>query len=134
MPTAETLERFIALVERNEHDLACEQFYTEHSSMQENQAPPRVGRDKHVANERAVLARAKSMRSHCVRPLFVEGNLVVIRWIFDFVWRDGTAMHLEELAYQRWEGEKIAQETFFFDPAQKIPRHADTLAQPGDAA
>lgn len=25
---------------------------------------------------------------------------------------------LEELAYQRWDGERIAQETFFYDPAQ----------------
>ena len=25
---------------------------------------------------------------------------------------------MEELAYQRWEGERIAEETFFYDPAQ----------------
>jgi len=29
---------------------------------------------------------------------------------------------MEELAYQRWEGERIAEETFFYDPAQLIPR------------
>jgi hypothetical protein len=29
---------------------------------------------------------------------------------------------MEELAYQRWEGECIAEETFFYDPAQRIPR------------
>ena len=28
MPTADTLERFIALVESNAHAEACEQFYT----------------------------------------------------------------------------------------------------------
>jgi ketosteroid isomerase-like protein len=127
MPTRDTLERFIALVESNAHDDACEQFYTEHSSMQENQAAPRVGRDKHVANEKAVLARAKSVRSTCVRPVFVDGDHVVIRWIFDFVWRDGTATHMEELAYQRWEGERIAQEQFFYDPTQRVPKPADTL-------
>ncbi len=42
MPTSETLERFIALVEQNAHVEACEQFYTESSSMQENQSPPRT--------------------------------------------------------------------------------------------
>ena len=25
---------------------------------------------------------------------------------------------IEELAYQRWDGEKIAQEQFFYDPKQ----------------
>jgi hypothetical protein len=31
---------------------------------------------------------------------------------------------MEELAYQRWEGERIAEETFFYDPAQLEPRKA----------
>jgi hypothetical protein len=29
---------------------------------------------------------------------------------------------MEELAYQRWVGERIEQETFFYDPAQRVPR------------
>jgi hypothetical protein len=122
MPSADTLERFIALVESNAHDLACEQFYAEHSTMQENQAPPRVGRDAHVANEKRVLARAKSVRSRCVRPVLRDGDHVVIRWIFDFEWLDGTRTHMEELAWQRCVGEHIAEETFFYDPAQRVAR------------
>jgi hypothetical protein len=49
---------------------------------------------------------------------------VVIRWIFEFVGLDGTARRLEELAYQRWEGELIAEEQFFYDPAQFAPKPA----------
>jgi len=124
MPTAETLERFIARVESNAHAEACEEFYTENASMQENQETPRIGRDHHVANERRVMARAKSITSTCVRPVFVNGDHVVIRWIFHFVWQDGSVTHMEELAYQRWEGERIAQETFFYDPAQRVPKKA----------
>ena len=124
MPTPDTLERFIALVESNAHAEACEQFYTEHSTMQENQEAPRVGRAAHVENERRVMARAESVTSTCVRPVLVNGDHVVIRWIFRFTWRDGSIMHMEELAWQRWEGERIAQETFFYDPAQRVPRRA----------
>jgi hypothetical protein len=124
MPTTDTLERFIHRVEQNAHAEACEEFYTEHSQMQENQAPPRVGRDAHVANERLVLSKTKSMTSTCVRPVFVSGDHVVIRWIFHFEWLDGSATHMEELAYQRWEGERIAEETFFYDPAQRVPKLA----------
>ena len=122
MPTAETLERFIALVESNAHAEAIEEFYTPDASMQENQAEPRVGRDRLVANERRVLAKAKTVSSRCVRPVFLNGDFVVIRWIFSFVWLDGTRSEMEELAYQRWVGERIQQERFFYDPAQLAKR------------
>ena len=122
MPSAETLQRFIARVEENAHAEAVEEFYTADASMQENQQKPRVGRDGHIANERAVLARAKTVMSKCVRPIFVNGDFVVIRWIFRFEWWDGTVTQMEELAYQRWEGERIAEETFFYDPAQRVPQ------------
>jgi len=122
MPSPQTLEQFIALVESNDHVQACELFYTEQSTMQENQGPPRVGRDAHVASERQVMARAESVTSTCVRPVLVNGDHVVIRWIFRFAWRDGSVTRMEELAWQRWEGERIAEETFFYDPAQRAPR------------
>ena len=122
MPTAQTLDRFIALVEGNAHVEAVEGFYTANASMRENQSVPRVGRDAHVANERRVLAKTKTLTSTCVRPVFVSGDNVVIRWVFRFEWLDGTVTRMEELAYQRWEGERIAEETFFYDPAQLVPR------------
>jgi len=118
MPTQQTLDSFIARVEQNAHVEAIQEFYTENASMQENNAPPRVGRDTLVAHEAKALARAASVRSDCVRPVFVNGDHVVIRWIFEFTWKDGSVGRIEELAYQRWDGERIAQEQFFYDPAQ----------------
>ena len=97
MPATETLERFIARVEENAHAGACEEFFTENSSMQENQADPRVGREAHVAAERKVMSRARSVSSKCVRPVFVSDDKVVIHWIFHFEWFDGTITHMEEL-------------------------------------
>ncbi|MEP6609239.1 MAG: nuclear transport factor 2 family protein [Burkholderiaceae bacterium] len=122
MPSADTLEKFIARVEINAHAEAVEEFYTLDASMQENQSTPRVGRAVHVANERRVLSRARALTSKCIRPVFVNGDRVVIRWIFRFEWFDGTFTQMEELAYQRWEGERIAEETFFYDPAQRVPQ------------
>ncbi len=121
MPSRETLERFVARVEANAHAEALEEFYTENASMRENQAEPRVGRELHIAGERKILARARSVESHCIRPVFVSGDHVVIRWVFRFEWPDGTITQMEELAYQRWEGERVAEEQFFYDPAQRVP-------------
>ena len=118
MPSAATLERFIARVESNAHVEAIEEFYTEGASMRENFEVPRVGRDVLVAHEAKALARAASVRSECVRPVFVNGDHVVIRWIFEFTWHNGGAARIEELAYQRWEGDRIAEEQFFYDPKQ----------------
>jgi hypothetical protein len=120
MPTTETLERFIARVESNAHVEAIQEFYAPNASMQENMAPPRVGRETLVAHEAAALARAKSVRSTCVRPVFAHGDHVVIRWIFEFTWKDDSVGRIEELAYQRWEGEQVVQEQFFYDPKQFV--------------
>ena len=122
MPSTHTLERFIARVEENAHVEAIAEFYTEGASMQENHNPPRVGRELLMAHEAAALARASSVRSQCVRPALVNGDHVVIRWIFEFGYPDGSQRRIEELAWQRWEGERIAQEQFFYDPKQFVPK------------
>ncbi|MEJ8849593.1 nuclear transport factor 2 family protein [Variovorax rhizosphaerae] len=122
MPSAERLEAFIAAVEGGDHVKAIEDYYTQNASMRENQSEPRRGRPALVANETAVLARTASVVSRCVRPALVNGDHVVIRWTFDFTGKDGRSMHIEELAWQRWEGDRIAEEEFFYDPAQMRPR------------
>ena len=118
MPSAATLERFIARVESNAHVEAIEEFYTEGASMRENFSPPREGRARLMENERRVLSKARTVESRCVRPVLVNGDTVVVRWIFEFVGKDGSRRRIEELAWQRWEGERIAEEQFFYDPAQ----------------
>jgi hypothetical protein len=122
MPSPEVLHRFIAKVEANAHVDAIEEFYAPHASMQENEQPPRAGRDALVANESRVLSRAKSVNSECLRPVFVNGDHVVIRWVFQFEFQDGARTRLDELAYQRWEGDRIVEEKFFYDPHQLQPR------------
>jgi hypothetical protein len=121
MPSQDTLERFIARVEENAHADAIEEYYAENASMQENDLPPRVGRDVLLANERAVLARSRSVKSKCVRPVFVNGDHVVVRWIFEFERHDGSRIRMDELAYQRWQGDRIVEEKFFYDPRQLQP-------------
>ena len=44
MPSRAFLDEFIAVVESGDHAGAIERYYTEDASMQENAAPPRIGR------------------------------------------------------------------------------------------
>ncbi|MEJ6021442.1 nuclear transport factor 2 family protein [Ramlibacter sp. PS4R-6] len=118
MPTPATLEAFIARVESNAHVEAIRDFYTEDATMRENFEAPRVGREALMAHEAKALARTASVTSQCVRPVFLNGDHVVIRWIFEFTSKEGTKARIEELAYQRWRGEKVCEEQFFYDPKQ----------------
>jgi hypothetical protein len=118
VPDQAALESFIALVECNEHVRAIEDFYTPDASMQENLDEPRKGRDGLALREAAFLKLWSKVESRCVRPAFHSGDHVVIRWNFEFTAPDGSTRKMDELAYQRWQGNKIAEERFYYDPKQ----------------
>ena len=114
-----TLDDFVALVVSGKHDEALERFYIEDATMQDNLGDVRKGRDALVARERAFMSRFKEIRTTCVKPVLMSGDLVVIHLdFFEFVRPDDTVMRIEELAHQRWQGEKVAEERFYFDPGQ----------------
>lgn len=122
MPTHERLKEFIAKVETNKHDETIEEFYAENASIQENQSEPRVGKSNLVKGEKQVLARVKSLSSKCIKPIFINGDHAVIRWVFRFEWLDGTVTEMEEISHQLWDKEHILEEKFFYDPSQRIPK------------
>lgn len=118
MPKTETIERFIAMVESNQQILAIETFYAADASMQENYNEPIVGKKALIANEKKTQEKALEVQGRCIRPVFVNGDYAVIRWRFRFSLPNGAGVVFEELAYQRWNGELIQEEQFFYDPKQ----------------
>ncbi|HEX3808475.1 MAG TPA: nuclear transport factor 2 family protein [Rhizomicrobium sp.] len=118
MPQRKTIDDFIARVELGHYDTAIELFYADDASMQENFDPPRQGRDLLVTHERGVMGTFAKITAQHVGPVLVEGDHSVIRWKFEFHTRDGKTMTLDELTYQRWRGEKIVEERFYYDPKQ----------------
>ena len=122
MPSRERVAALIAMVEQGKYVEAIEEFYTEDATMQENGAPPRGGRDKLIEGERKTLAAHKSARTLPGSTFVVDGDTAVIRWTFVFTRKDGTSFRMEELAHQRWRGDRIVEERFFYDPAQLTAR------------
>ena len=118
MPSLETVETFVSLVEDGKTLEAMERFYAEHASMQENAAAPRVGKRVLIKHEEDALASITSLKATCVRPVFVSGSFVVIRWVFEIQDKSAKSVRFEELAHQRWEGNLMIEERFFYDPAQ----------------
>lgn len=122
MPTRQRVSDFIALVESGAHVEAIERFYTDDATMRENAHTPRRGRANLVAHERAALAALKEMRTLPAQSMLIDGDKVVIQWVFEYVTAAGQTFRMEELAHQTWHGDRIAEERFFYDPAQrKIP-------------
>jgi ketosteroid isomerase-like protein len=116
MPTRERVAAFIAMVEADRFVDAIEGFYAEDASMQDNDAPPRLGRAALVAAEEATLA-AISIHTRPVETYLVDGDKVVIRWVFEVTFADGRRGVMDELALQEWQGDRIVRERFFYDPA-----------------
>jgi predicted SnoaL-like aldol condensation-catalyzing enzyme len=117
MPSRQRLNEFIAVVESGDHAGAIERYYTEDSSMQENAAPPRVGRDVLVAHERGVLARMSQVHSKAVSSV-MEGDRVAIHWNFELTDKSGKLHRIDEVALQEWRGDRIFRERFFYDPSR----------------
>lgn len=115
MPSRARVDEFIAVVESGDHAGAIERYYTIDASMQENAAPPRVGRDALVAHERGVLARMQNVYSKAMASV-VEGDRVSIHWIFELTDKAGKVLRIDEVALQEWKGDFIFRERFFYDP------------------
>jgi ketosteroid isomerase-like protein len=122
VPTRERVQALIDLVERGRYVEAIEQFYHDDASMQENLDPSRRGRETLIKGERRVIEAHRSIRTRPVRTFMVEGDRAVINWVFDFVDHEGRAYTQDELAFQLWRGDRIIEERFYYDPAQRTRR------------
>jgi hypothetical protein len=126
MPSLSTLHAFADTVESSDHVGAIEKFYAPDAVTRENDQPPIVGRDVLAEKERRVLASVASVKTTRLGPLLLDGDHSAIRWRFEFIAKDGSKRAIEEVAWQRWRGEKLIEEHFFFDPGMinKVSRDA----------
>jgi hypothetical protein len=118
MPKRSTVEAFAAMVESGDYVGAIEKYYTPDASMQENIDQPRKGRDVLAEGERKVMSRNKSIKARRLSSILIEGDEVAIRWRFEFTGVDGSSRTMEEVAWQKWRGEQVFEEQFFYDPKQ----------------
>lgn len=123
MPSSERVNQFVAAVREGRYVEAIEVFYAENSSMKENLGPERQGRDLLIQHEKAVLSGLKRMATQRVGAVLIDGDRVVINWVFEMTGNDGSVRRLDELALQTWRGDQIVQEQFYYDPGQLATDH-----------
>jgi len=120
MPTRERVQAFVAMVEAGDYVEAIRQFYTDDATMQENLGIIRTGRDALLAAEDIVL-KTVQITTRPGTVFTVDGDRAAVNWVFDIVLADGRKYPLDEVAWQHWRGDRIAQERFYYDPAQRKP-------------
>ena len=118
MPSRSRVAEFVSYVEAGKYVEAISDFYAETAFMKENFAEPRIGRDNLIRHERAVLAGLAQMRTERVGAVLIDGDRVAINWVFEMTGRDGKKRLLDEVTLQKWSGERIVEEQFYYDPGQ----------------
>ena len=118
MPDQATVLSFMDAVESGDFVSAIERYYHSDASIQENNELPRIGRDLLVQGERQFLSSMTSVSGRRLAQPLIDGDHVAIRWRFDLEAKDGTHRVLEEIAFQTWQGNRIMEEKFFYDPKQ----------------
>jgi hypothetical protein len=117
MPAAERVREFIDRVEARDHLGAIRDFYHQDATMQENLGQTRSGMAALLAGEEAALKRmGGAPESRCLR-FAIHGDTVFINWAFEMGSGD-KARVLDEVAIQTWRDDRIAEERFYYDPAQ----------------
>ena len=125
MPNRERVAALIALVEEGMLIDALHEFYDENAQARDNLDPPLQGRQRLIANAQHLLRSVRGLR---VRALdwVLDGEQTRIRWRYEFTGHDGRRSSQEDVARQRWSGDRIVEEHSQYEPAQP-PLVASTL-------
>jgi ketosteroid isomerase-like protein len=134
MPTRERVRELIVMVQLGKYLDAILRFYAKEATVQDNFQQPRQGIAALIASEEKMLASFKEVRTLPKTFFAVDGDRVAINWIFEFIAHDGRTFRQDELAWQRWAGDKIVEERCYFDPAQqRLVERRKTPRAPGTA-
>ena len=117
MPSRDHVTRLVRLVEANRILDAIDEFYDENVSMQDNHNPPVVGKAANRERERTFFGGI-TVHGHRALSTAIDGDQVVIHWLFEFTGGDGKRYRLDQLSHQDWKDGRIVRERFYYDSAR----------------
>jgi hypothetical protein len=115
MPTRQRVQDLIAYVERGDFPEAIKRFYDENVVMRDNLNAPTVGQAANIERERGFKNYIATLHESSAKDVVIDGDLVVIHCILDFTGTDGKRTRFDQLALQRWKGDRIVEERFVYD-------------------
>ena len=123
MPTKQRVLDLVRYVEQGKIVEALNEFYGDDVVMRDNNNPPVVGRSANVERERAFFGSitVTQMRAQAV---IVDGDRAAVHWLFEFVAADGTPFRMDQISIQRWSGDRVVDERFYYDSASIVVKAA----------
>ena len=119
MPTRDQVTQLVRLVEAKRILDAIDQFYDENVSMQDNHNPPVVGKAANRERERAFFGGITVHQNRAL-SIAVDGDHVVINWLFEFTGGDGKRYRMDQLSHQEWRDGRVVKERFYYDSAKIV--------------
>jgi ketosteroid isomerase-like protein len=58
----------------------------------------------------------REIHENRAESVVIDGDRVAIRWNAAYTFADGSRVRFDQVALQRWSGDRIVEETFFYDP------------------
>ncbi len=95
---------------------AFERFYAEDIVMQENTAPPVVGKAHNREREQAFFGSIAEAKVQLLGSAVGEG-VTYSEWIYELSFHDGRRICMTEVSARRWKGGLVVHERFYYNPA-----------------
>jgi ketosteroid isomerase-like protein len=111
----ERLQQLIGYIREGRILDAINEFYAEDTQMQENANTPTVGLAANLEREQQFLKGVKEWRDSQFKVVGAGDDVTFYEGVFDWVATDGTPVHVEQVAVQRWRNGKIIHERFYYD-------------------
>ncbi|MEM1422757.1 MAG: SnoaL-like domain-containing protein [Planctomycetota bacterium] len=94
---------------------AMDEFYDDSVTMQENAGEPTVGLAANIEREKGFLANVKEFHAFDVKSVATGPDLSIVESEMRFTDQSDNEVVLQQVSVQRWSGNRIISERFYYD-------------------
>ena len=88
-------------------------YYADDVVMSENRKDERIGKAANREYELKFLNNVQEFHGAKVGRVIVEGNNAAVEWTFDFTFKGGNRVVMQQVAVQTWKDGKVIREDFY---------------------
>ncbi len=92
---------------------AFEKYYDENIVMQENAAPPLIGKEANHLNEEQFVSFIQKVDACELLSQCVNGDTSFTEWHMDVTFKNGERHDLHQVAVRHWKDGKVVHERFY---------------------
>lgn len=107
-------EEIKALVLQGNAMEVFEKYYGDEVAMQENDAPPTVGKDANRQRELDFFSKIVEFRGASVKNVAFGEDVIISEWSLDYTHADWGDRTYDQVSVQKWKDGKVVHERFYY--------------------